>query len=262
MKKLTYNFIKESFEEKDCILLEETYEGAFHKLCYICSCGRKSIITWSKFQQGSRCMKCRDEKSAKLQLLDHDFVYNYFEKEGCKLITTYQGVKIPLKYICKCGRETKGWWNNFRRGQRCRKCSNEAILGDKHPNWNPDRKVVFLNKLVKRKSYDMLRHLLETLGKKKTTKSALMLGYSTEELKNHLTNHVNWNKVRDKKWSIDHIFPVKAFIEHGITDIALINCLDNLQPLILSENISKNAKYSKNEFQIWLKNKTSNKGQL
>ena len=55
-------------------------------------------------------------------------------------------------------------------------------------------------------------------------------------------------------WSIDHIFPIKAFVEHGITDMSIINSLDNLQPLLLSENISKSDKYCEKDFFTWLKN--------
>ena len=256
MKKLEYEFVKRFFEENQCKLLEPTYEGAFHKLKYTCSCGRESITTWARFNRGSRCIRCRDEKSANSQLLTQEFVSDFFTKQGCTLLCSYQGIEKSLDYICKCGRQSTILWNNFKRGSRCRKCSNESILGEKHPHWNPDREAVVLNKKIKARSYDMLKRLFESWGKKKEAKSAELLGYTTQELKSHLTNHPNWNKVKDQNWSIDHIFPVKAFIEHGITDLRLINCLENLQPMELSENISKNAKYSKPEFLKWLKTKS------
>ena len=53
--------------------------------------------------------------------------------------------------------------------------------------------------------------------------------------------------------SIDHIFSIKAFVDYGISDISLINCLENLQPISSYENISKNAKYNKQEFEVWLR---------
>ena len=50
----------------------------------------------------------------------------------------------------------------------------------------------------------------------------------------------------------DHIFPMKAFVDNGIFDLRVINSLDNLQPLLLSENRSKSCSYSKEEFLKWL----------
>jgi len=44
------------------------------------------------------------------------------------------------------------------------------------------------------------------------------------------------------------IFPIKAFAEHGISDLKLINSLDNIRPISGVENCRKNAKYSKEEF--------------
>jgi hypothetical protein len=57
------------------------------------------------------------------------------------------------------------------------------------------------------------------------------------------------------EWHIDHIFPIKAFIDHGITDLSIINDLDNLRPLSKKENLSKNAKYDKDKFMKWLSTK-------
>lgn len=44
---------------------------------------------------------------------------------------------------------------------------------------------------------------------------------------------------------IDHIFPLKAFVDYGILDVRLANCLENLQPMIGKENVSKSAKYDR-----------------
>lgn len=82
-----------------------------------------------------------------------------------------------------------------------------------------------------------------------------MLGYSPQQLKERLQNHPNWFKIKDKRWSIDHIFPIKAFVKAGVVDPKIINCLDNLQPMLLSENCKKNDKYNKSKFERWLKTK-------
>lgn len=59
-------------------------------------------------------------------------------------------------------------------------------------------------------------------------------------------------------WHIDHIFPLKAFVDYGILDPALANCLENLQPMLGKENISKSAKYDKFSFENWLESKGIN----
>jgi hypothetical protein len=56
-------------------------------------------------------------------------------------------------------------------------------------------------------------------------------------------------------WHTDHIFPIKAFLDYGIVDIKIINCLENLRPLDAKENLCKNAKYDKVLFEQWLQSK-------
>jgi hypothetical protein len=51
---------------------------------------------------------------------------------------------------------------------------------------------------------------------------------------------------------VDHIFPVQAFLDHGILDLKLINHLSNLRPMPGKENLSKADKYDEKEFTEWL----------
>lgn len=72
----------------------------------------------------------------------------------------------------------------------------------------------------------------------------------------HLKSHPNMGLIGpEDKWVVDHKFPIKAFIDYGIDDISLINCLDNLQPLEEKVNLKKNDKYSKEEFEEFLRAK-------
>ena len=56
-------------------------------------------------------------------------------------------------------------------------------------------------------------------------------------------------------WHVDHIFPLKAFLDYDIKDIRLINCLENLQPLLGTENLAKQSKYDQTMFEQWLLSK-------
>ena len=46
------------------------------------------------------------------------------------------------------------------------------------------------------------------------------------------------------EWHIDHIKPIKAFLDEGETDPKIINALSNLQPLWAIQNLSKGSKYN------------------
>lgn len=123
----------------------------------------------------------------------------------------------------------------------------------KNGKWNPDSELVKLNQLISQRSSAHLKWILRQQGSQKEQSSKSYLDYTVEDLRNRITNHPNWKLVKDHSWHIDHIFPVKAFVKNGITDIKIINALDNLQPLEKTCNLSKGGKYNKEEFLNWLK---------
>ena len=47
-----------------------------------------------------------------------------------------------------------------------------------------------------------------------------------------------------KEWHIDHIRPIKNFLDNNIDDYSLINHPSNLQPLWVKDNLAKSAKYN------------------
>jgi hypothetical protein len=79
-----------------------------------------------------------------------------------------------------------------------------------------------------------------------------ILGYSVNELQKSITNNVRWKEVKCNDWHIDHIFPIKAFLDFGITTLTIINCLDNLQPLSVKDNLKKSGSYNQEHFTSWL----------
>ena len=56
--KPTIESIKEQFNKNDYILKSDVYIDAHSKLDYICSNGHEHSISWTSFQQGSRCPTC------------------------------------------------------------------------------------------------------------------------------------------------------------------------------------------------------------
>jgi len=79
-----------------------------------------------------------------------------------------------------------------------------------------------------------------------------MLGYGHKELMDRVVSHPNWVKVKNK-WHLDHVFPIKAFLDYDIKDVKLVNCLENLRPIKADENCSKQDYYNAEDFEFWLK---------
>jgi hypothetical protein len=183
-----------------------------------------------------------------------------FSERGCKLIENeYKNASTKMKAICKCGNIFHISWNNLRHNRLCNLCGKErirsAISGNKHYAWIEDREEAKLRRMFSSRCRAHLQRALKRIGSKKESKTYDMLGYNSKELQHHIVNHPNWNRVKNKNWHIDHVFPVKAFNDYKVHDIKLINCLENLQPVDGKLNLRKNGKYDSKEFERWLKNK-------
>lgn len=89
----------------------------------------------------------------------------------------------------------------------------------------------------------ILYSTLNRLGTKKSSKTIDELGYSAEQLKEHIENNfdegMSWEN--HGEWDIDHIRPVSSFSSD--TPMNVVNSLDNLQPLWKIDNLSKGSKY-------------------
>ncbi len=117
-KKHTIEDAKQFFLDNNCELLEEKYIDAHTKMRYICSCGHKSKISFSNFQQGKRCAKCGGTEKYIIE-----FAKQCFEEAGCVLLETeYIDVFTLMTYRCHCKEVNKISFKNFRKGQRCKKC--------------------------------------------------------------------------------------------------------------------------------------------
>lgn len=252
VKKLNFEEVKKYFGDNGCELLETTYQNNVIPMRYRCVCGEISTIRFNNFKKGSRCKYCGLEKSNNTKSHDIDYARQCFEEAGCELLEeAYKNNYTPMEYRCSCGEESKIRLFCLLKGQRCEKCGKKR--GANHYNWNPDRNQVEHNRKFSQRQRQFLKYVLKKLGKEKTSRTHRMLGYNAQELREHIELHFNWNNVKDNVWHIDHIFPIKAFLDYGIEDVKLINCLDNLQPLSDIENFSKNRFYDKEEFERWLK---------
>jgi hypothetical protein len=251
--RLTFDYVKNFFEKHGCVLLETEYKNARTKIKYKCSCGNISEIVFDSFRRGNRCRQCGQKRCADKQRYTQEEIAIIFEKKGCKLLGKYKSALKPVEYVCSCGKKSIILLNNFKLGNRCKTCGIAKRSGEHHYEWRKDRETKHRDDLFRQRCYKLVRMVLNVTGRVKNKHTAELLGYDYKQLQNHITKHPNYDSVKDSKWHIDHIFPIKAFVDHNITDLALINCLENLRPISQFENSSKNAKYCHLEFHKWLK---------
>jgi len=122
-KRITYEFVKESFENEGCTLISKEYNNKT-KLDYICSKGHEHSIRWGDWQQGYRCLYCAGK--AKLTI---EYIKESFKSKGYTLVSReYINSSTKLDYRCSEGHEHNITWGNWVGGNRCPYCVGKAKL--------------------------------------------------------------------------------------------------------------------------------------
>jgi hypothetical protein len=121
--------------------------------------------------------------------------------------------------------------------------------------WIEDREEEKKRREIRSMHYRVLHDHLRRVSIKKSGKTEALLGYSKEALWNHIQSHPLRSAVGNRKLSIDHIFPITAFTEHGILDPKIVSALDNLQPMAMGENTAKFNHYDRKEFLNYMQRK-------
>lgn len=245
-KKYTIEIVRKIFSDAGCKLLSTEYKHIEDKLDYICICGHESKITLHSFNRGGRCLKCAVKKRKQNIPFDKSYVNKILAKYGCELISDYEKSNKPIIFKCKCGNNGKKTFTNFQRHPYCRKCTF-FLQTQQHKRTDLDQ--VETEKKLKVYVGGAFR---EMLTGSKTRKSKLeKFGYGSKEFIEHISKFNIYSKNR-KDFSIDHIFPFKAFFEHNIWDLKVINHLSNIQLLTRSDNCKKNKEYNQQDFYDWL----------
>lgn len=250
-KKITDEDAKKIFQDGGCELLEG-YRGCQTPMLYKCECGNISKIRMDHFRNGCRCSKCKRGVKTTIEEARKIFADN-----ECELLEeAYTGPKQKLKYKCKCGQISHCVLAQMKfLKSHCKECGRLKNTGSNCYKYRHDRQEYKKELSFKKRCYKLVYNTFNNLSKLKQDNTSNILGYTSEQFRQHIESHPNWPKVCNKKWHVDHIFPISAFVEYGIQDIKLINCLENLQPLCARENSKKNKFYNKNEFVKWLKSK-------
>ena len=128
---------------------------------------------------------------------------------------------------------------------------------DKYKETEQYKRWIFEYKIKnswKNRYRDVLSGVIRRIGKKKENKTVSILGYSSLDFKIHIESKfkigMDWKNDRNK-FHIDHIIPIVAF--RADTPLNIINSLDNLRPLYITENLQKSSKIDYDEIDIYIK---------
>jgi predicted nucleic acid-binding Zn ribbon protein len=129
------------------------------------------------------------------------------------------------------------------RSRETRNKIGKKQIGTLHHSWIPDREAVKFDSKLRGMWRGLVRRLIRHSGKRKTSPTAELLGYSRQDLRIHLESlflpGMTWENhgFGIDRWHIDHIKPVINFPND--TPISEVNALNNLQPLWQIDNLSK-----------------------
>jgi hypothetical protein len=127
-KKPTIEEVIGNFENEGYTLLESKYINQRTKMKFVCNQGHINSLTYNSFQQGQRCRDCAFERNSAKQRHSYEFVKNYFEEQGCILLSTeYKNSSDILEYICTCGNISTTRFNSFQKGCRCKECGIKKV---------------------------------------------------------------------------------------------------------------------------------------
>lgn len=121
-KKLTYEFVKDSFEKEGYTLLSKEYTNSSTKLKYMCPKGHKHSVIWSSWYVGTRCPYCSGKGSPSIE-----FIRIEFKKENYTLLSTkYISNSSKLEYECPNSHKHSIAWYAWVAGKRCPYCARKA----------------------------------------------------------------------------------------------------------------------------------------
>ncbi len=254
-KKYTMEQARERFLKKKLKLMESVYVGGNARMSYVCTvCQTPGQMRLATVNRGHGCKTCAERIKAAARRVSMEEVRDYFEASGLELLEGgYKNNSTAMRCRCIiCGQEARMQLRTVRRGGICRKCALERRSGPGHHRWIADRDEAKLRQKIIEKCHDSKKHCLMYIDREAPDTISEELGYSPLQLRHHLESFPDWPRLIRGEWHLDHIYPIVAFIEYGITDVRVINALDNLQPLDARSNLSKAGSYDREKFDAYL----------
>lgn len=180
----------------------------------------------------ARCITCQSKSSKKHYRENIDI---YKEKESIYNKRRWRENSDKLKMQNKVWREKNREYN--------------AARMKSYRDKNPDYFKEYMKEYRSRPIWKMTNHIHNSIKRVKRGAgddySVRKLGYTSDQLLSSIESKfedwMTWDNYGE--WEIDHIIPIKWFYDNGIHDPKVINALDNLRPLSMSENRSKGGRY-------------------
>src|SRR5207244_3964783 len=80
---------------------------------------------YDDFCNGTRCRKCKAKIRGEKRRIPKEFVKEFIDSKGCKLLSDYVNSNELLSFQCNCGEISKTSFGHFKQGVRCFKCGRK-----------------------------------------------------------------------------------------------------------------------------------------
>lgn len=249
---LTFVEMRESAARRGWEYVSGDYKIGQDILMFRCARGHVRSVKALSAVHGRACRDCLG-----LEIAPVEMVRECFDAAAYTVSTAgYKTARSVLPCVCPKGHNWVTTYKAFKRGTRCFTCAC-ASRGEK-------TRLRYATRggppAAERKNWttrylSLLPRITKTTTFKKTQKTALILGYTPAQFSAHIQGHPAWQKLGDNGvYQIDHIFPVAAWLDYGVTDPRLVNALENLQPLTPQANRQKWDLYNHAQFENYLTN--------
>ena len=203
LRKKTLKEIKEYMALADYKLLSTEYINSKQKLKTQCDRGHIYYVSWNRFQQGNRCIKC-----AGLKRKTYEEVKSYIESFGYKLLSTeYINSDSSLEVICDRGHAFRTSWHRFKRGDRCFECWKRNYTEEEIKEFK-----TYKENVIQISNQNFCKYY-------------------------HIINPKNVKRGKNK-YHLDHIYSIREGFRNNILPKILSNPY-NLRMLWCSDNIAK-----------------------
>lgn len=140
------------------------------------------------------------DENKEIRLWTQEEVNNFFNKNGCKLLSKFKRSDQKLDYICSCGRTSQVRFASFKKHPNCKKCGHAKI---RHKKMDVFNFIQSHGHKITSTEYINARTPLELICPKghkvKMTYSSIKQGHICEVC-GHINmrgeNHPQWNKNR------------------------------------------------------------------
>jgi len=203
-----------------------------------CKYGHVSV----RYTMSARCCEC-----ARLSSLEISRTPISKEKRRLYKIKNKKTPRVPIIITTSTEKEERK--KEYARKYYNLKKDYFAEMRKKNPNSEKRKKYITewtrsYRKTAIGSSIGFMRKCINRCLINRSDRTSNMLGYTKEDLRDHIEKKfkdgMSWEN--RGKWHIDHIVPIKHFLDNGIDDPKIINSLSNLQPLWAEENLAKSSK--------------------